>query len=723
MVNFPPLTPSDFRWEAPTYEQVSHTAEDGAIVRQILMDTPGQGRVQVEFQNCRDSDFEAVLAAHDAAYGQWDALALPAAFWSGRGAALRTVIDGYDARLEWAFAEVPAADWEKKGRCTIKVTLKHRVRPLALTLTPGGMAIPLLPKVDPGAPAVVDALPVLNCNIVVTIPPLVGCQTFWTSRLLESIYPNSIPPIGSQLVDVAGNNYTVFDQMPVGAADTDSVGLVLVKRDVGGAVIWVRATPLIVNRQGGGRVAASLLFAGADVIVTTTTSPAEYTLYRHFWRITAAGAQVYHKVTGGVRVGFSDAHFTFDEFKGIYDAASGEVLMSRQFVAFGDYGAELHRYNAATGAWIGGRRWYVNCLNQAAPAVAGDGSIVITGHFSNTPVIRITNPNTLEITAEYRYLNGGTGFTDIVSYDANSWLVVGRASDDYFLVSKATYDIVAWYKSSLGSALKSTTAPLTLIVESTGVVTFVLEGDNTLWQIDIPNQKIRTVQYEFAWELTTGNWVVPTPFSRFRGPVLDMTANLLLCNINSIYRPLADLDDRVLTIGVGLELPPGTHYIDAHPPTNRRVRVVVNRATGQLVLQANPTTVVATPTTAFDPTPALPSPTVTGHDFADTQAFTFNTQTALVCPPAFDAAITGPATAIQGTAQQYTAAIIPDPALTAWPYAYSWSSPNAVFSDSTIAQPLVTWTGGAGANRVLTVIVSNAGHTKTATLTVAITAP
>ena len=268
---FPPLTPSGFRWSPPQYAQTVHVADNTAVLRQILADAPGEGRLSLTFQNRKDSDFELLLQIYDQCYGQWDALLLPAEVFAGRDALLSQIIQSYEAGLQWAFAGPPTADWAKNGRCTINVELKQRQTPLALSVDPPGTADPppAVPE-DTGVPAVTDDFPYLNCLIPPPPPEPETQWVFWVSRLDTPTGCGSNTDDGNDqmtMVHSDGSVYTVLMLAPFG---TTNERLTLTKRDGDGNVLWKKLSNTIdtANRLDGG----VLLEAGDGVILARTGS-------------------------------------------------------------------------------------------------------------------------------------------------------------------------------------------------------------------------------------------------------------------------------------------------------------------------------------------------------------------------------------------------------------------------------------------------------------------
>jgi hypothetical protein len=703
MVNFPSLTPSDFRWEAPTYEQVSHTAEDGAIVRQILMDTPGQGRVEVEFQNCRDSDFEAVLAAHDATYGQWDALTLPDAFWAGRGAALKAVINSYDARLEWAFAEVPAADWAKKGRGTIKVTLKHRVRPLALTLAPGGTATPLVPKTDPGTPALVDALPVLNCNIVVPpLPDLVGCQAFWTSRQVTPMLDAVADVNAMTVVDSQGNSYAASQFCPVGALGPAENALLLVKRDKDGAVLWQRKTA---GLGGESFFDVDIRLDSTGVFVSVVSSG--FALNNRLWRVTSAGTQAFAG--------------TYGQNQGTPTPVELPVLLpsGNVFVTQRSSSSLWMMLLSGTGA-IQNIYFSSGAFGpKAQPVLLPSGRLLLIGSRDSQCAVCEIDPAAGVGSIQSIYVYPGTpsqGFDGIIPYGADSWLL--HSPNGYIYLMANDYSIL-WAKQVSASL---PVLSLRWMAVDNDILYIAFRGELTL-RVDLATGLAGAFRQDAYWYNNQTGMENQSNYDRAARPAFDFTANLDVSWQSMGTQAITQGDAlRFMVMGFGLKAPNGNHTIETQPPyINRQASVTVSSVTYPLTVLPTPVRTVATlpavVTRTYDP----PTPDSTRPLLADTTV-TWDLQAAPICPPAFNVTIAGSITAAQGIAQQYTAVIVPDPTLTTWPYTYTWSSPNATFSDNKIANPFVTW--NAVGTRTLSVQAFNAGYIKTATLDVAVaTAP
>jgi hypothetical protein len=708
MVNFPSLTPSDFRWEAPTYEQVSHTAEDGAVVRQILMDTPGQGRVEVEFQNCRDTDFEAVLAAHDATYGQWDALILPDAFWGGRGAALRAVIEDYHSSLEWAFAEVPAADWAKKGRCTIRVILKHRVRPLALVLDPGGTATPLVPMTDPGTPAVVDALPVLNCNIPVPpTPDVTGCQTFWTSRLNALVF-SGLDTDGSTVIDSAGNVYSIMFYAPFGAAVVTDSQLLLTKRDKDGVVLWQRITPPL----GPGYNQQVFMHLDADNGVVIRLRGNNAATGGRIWRISASGAQTFHTVYGELAASYQGGLPLWNIRQTL---SKGAFILTERGAGSQASPNRFMRISAATGA-VESLVTVDNSGNVVGPPLLlPSGNMVVYGVRASAGWVAEIDPalGPSFMAESYVYPATSTnGFVGMVAYAAGYFAVGG---DGNYYVLDAAYSVV--------QAFQHTSMPATEIrgmSEGPNGLIYIAYRGNQLYVVDLINQVARVKRQEVTRNANNVTQV-PLEGTYYAGSreALNVAAGMGTGWTKlGVQAYTGAGEERFVAHSIGFNIPAGTYNIETHPPyTNRDLELVVTESSVPLTtipLPARTDAVVS----GYQVQTVTAPPDDFERPFANETTLLWDLQSAPICPPAFNTTIAGPATAVQGVAQQYTAVIIPDPTLTTWPYAYFWSSPNATFSDNKIANPMVTWT--ATGTKTLSAQVSNAGSTKTVTLDVVV---
>jgi hypothetical protein len=183
--------------------------------------------------------------------------------------------------------------------------------------------------------------------------------------------------------------------------------------------------------------------------------------------------------------------------------------------------------------------------------------------------------------------------------------------------------------------------------------------------------------------------------------------------------------NRLLFASFGLQIPAGSYALNVQPPyADSNIELTVTQTPITLTtFSPLPSRTIATNVTTPTDTMGLAAPDYLAPFSTPAEGeFDFSLQAAPICPPAFNVTIAGSSTAAQNVPQQYTAVIIPDPALTTWPYTYIWSSPNATFSDRRIASPLVTWS--ATGTRTLSVQVSNAGSTKTAALDVEVsTAP
>jgi hypothetical protein len=122
-VSFPALKPASRSFSAPEFPVTVYKSQSGATVRRLWASKAGNAGLRLVFENLSDVDTKSILDAYQAARGNFDALTLPAAIFSGADAALKTAMEG--AGLTWRFSDgtPPTVESVFLGRSRVNVTL------------------------------------------------------------------------------------------------------------------------------------------------------------------------------------------------------------------------------------------------------------------------------------------------------------------------------------------------------------------------------------------------------------------------------------------------------------------------------------------------------------------------------------------------------------------------------------------------------------------------
>lgn len=645
MPTFPSITPSDFDWLAPEYEQVEHETEDGGILHQVMFDTPGNGGLSLTFQNRPYSDYEAILAIHDQTYGSWGMLTLPMATWGGRKSELRTVIATFDPKLEWAFADEPTADGVMNGVCNIQVKLKNRIRPIALSLSAPTLGTPVDPTPeDPGTPADVDTLPVLNCNIVIPIiPDLIGCQPYWASRLTVPIYNSMGQASTSSYVAPNGDNVTSFSYLPPSASSQyyDPFTFIVTKRDKDGTILWTKQTGSVVYDGNGPSFTQLSIYPTNDggYILGVFNGPGFYYRYT-MWKITANGSHVWKKnlvmegpVNGGIYLTASDTLF-LAAFGNSGNGAARRVLIS------GSTGNVVTSLDINNG--------YSN-RNQAV-MVASNGDILLAGRRDGTGFIQRVSPTTLEDLGGYIYTDMPNGIECMLLLEPDVILVSPQNEPNtYFTIGETDLQIINKY---ITSGLAGNSGTWLFTKQSDGLV-YRMRRTQDLQSVqmqaviamDFTNLigQVRNYSY-LGWyfRISGSSSVTSTMEYSPASPghlVYDLAAdvNMMVCPITKGYyssdQPDPELN-RVLITSIPLKLPDGSHYFPTDTGTSNYVQVNVSSA--EVSMTTGGSLPVETALSASSGIAWTPSNYTATGDVVDALTdFPFESVSDAVCPPKF----------------------------------------------------------------------------------------
>jgi hypothetical protein len=627
MPTFPSITPSDFDWLAPEYEQVEHETEDGGILHQVMFDTPGNGGLNLTFQNRPYSDYEAILAIHDQTYGSWGTLTLPMATWGGRKSELRTVIATFDPKLEWAFADEPTADGVMNGVCNIQVKLKNRIRPIALSLSAPTLGTPVTPApTDSGTPAIVDTIPVLNCNIVIPfIPDTIGCQPIWSLRLktpMNAGINNQVEVQPKTLIDADGNVYVSHNYSTVGVSDIGNNTIVLFKTDKDGVLQWIRkstAPRSLTDRVMYLTPTGVAIALNRDSIAGPGTSVCPM-----FWGVDADGNNEYH---------------TSFQSTGVHPSLDFPAAIHPTFHVLAGFGRTISK--VVDGFIVAAKTISTGEIRGLIPL--GGGNTLLFGRRASIGWICVIDSD-LTIVENWVYPNTSL-FGGMVSYDSSNWLVIDQFNTDAYLISKSDYTVAQGYNLTPLGLSGSYMRAMAEVVD--GVATMAWR-EQCMAVVDFPNQQgyIKTYAPEWRTALGSGATAVP-PFEHNQASGYQRDTISLANNMNvgwfsaallSGY-PRPDLaGNRILIFNAGLDLPVGLHTLEVHPPyTDDQLQITVTEATTAIAtITPLPSRTSATDTQGTGVT------LVTRDDFLapfveldSPEELEYDLQVGSVCPPKF----------------------------------------------------------------------------------------
>jgi hypothetical protein len=307
---------------------------------------------------------------------------------------------------------------------------------------------------------------------------------------------------------------------------------------------------------------------------------------------------------------------------------------------------------------------YANAMPQVLP----NGNLLVCGSRDSKGWLMELTSDLVPIKA-FGY-NGTQPFIGMVQYDASTMFVVDY-SGDFYLISITDYSCILSLRPSApppnvggGRAVR---------MAENGNVHVSYRG-NLLYDVDV------TARLANIRRQTYSGFGQPLESNATRGQraAIDPDANM---NVGWASRESTGGEegdqDRFINFAIGLVVPAGAWSIETHPPyIGRAATVTVAEAPVALSAQPLPTSFPITIAPVQDLLPSLQPPPTTGVNAPNgipaplsvNTTITWDLQSAPICPPAFNAAIAGPTTAVQGTPQQYTAVITPDPALTQWPY-------------------------------------------------------
>jgi hypothetical protein len=280
-----------------------------------------------------------------------------------------------------------------------------------------------------------------------------------------------------------------------------------------------------------------------------------------------------------------------------------------------------------------------------SPVQLPDGRLLMVGTRDSAGWLAVLNED-LSRGEEYVY-NGSQPFIGIISYDASNWLVIGAYSTNpstsyFYLISKSNYSIVAAYQAITSFGVPSHVRGLAIGPD--GVV-YLAYRQNMFALVDIPNMVVRARDYgNPMWRIPVGPGSTgQTTLREFSSPKTAMSINPVSKMVVAFYAAGYTASTygpsdahRVMTLAMGLSIPPGTYVLDTDPPLNRTLTATVTGTTTALTTRVLP---IGTPIP--DPDAGRAVPTLLAGTFTPnfqpvtTGTFEYELQSASVCPPKF----------------------------------------------------------------------------------------
>lgn len=146
-VILPALPPTDIRFSEVEWPQSVTRSRNGRTVRRILAGGPSGGSLELVWENLRDVEAEILLQAWDQVYGTYGITGLPDAALAGMEESLRGYVRQPHPLLTWRFAEPPAMERVKPGRCTVRMRLTAKVA-ISFDIGGGEVVAPPEPPVE-----------------------------------------------------------------------------------------------------------------------------------------------------------------------------------------------------------------------------------------------------------------------------------------------------------------------------------------------------------------------------------------------------------------------------------------------------------------------------------------------------------------------------------------------------------------------------------------------
>jgi len=129
---FPKIAPSGRSFTAPTFSTTATVSQSGVVSRRMWGSRAGNARLDLRFDNLRDSEAAKILNAYNSAKGSVDSLTLPSEVFDGASDALMMWLKGNatGSGLIWCFTEgsAPQVESVSPGRSNIRVSLTAELR-------------------------------------------------------------------------------------------------------------------------------------------------------------------------------------------------------------------------------------------------------------------------------------------------------------------------------------------------------------------------------------------------------------------------------------------------------------------------------------------------------------------------------------------------------------------------------------------------------------------